>query len=102
MTFFYGRRIRDKCVPVDKLIYVIEDIDTQKLCNKRNEDDIKEEEKQDEFVNLTKDETEMKSFVREIVSSRKENIKKGINLGHLLNVFDGLIEQTWKNDCYLD
>lgn len=86
-SIFFNEIINDKKIPLEKRIYVFEDIDC--LI------DVIEDREQKEFRNKNKIEKNENILLHELLLNEKSKTTKpddNLNLGALLNVFDGLLE----------
>ena len=87
LDIFYNPRVNNYIIPIDKRIYVIEEVDTISTFMSR-----KLNKKQPQ-IKKKKDESDIKILSELIGGKENEKQKDGINLSHILNLFDGLIEQ---------
>lgn len=94
MNIFYGEEINGKKIPMNKRIYLFEDIDTIL-------DVLKEREVKEKDVPVTNADKEEKAMLLQALMSKKGvvNSEKGknnsadkLNLGFFLNLIDGVLE----------
>ena len=94
MNIFYGEEINGKKIPMNKRIYLFEDIDT--ILDVLKEREVKEKDTQ--LVNTDKEE---KAMLLEVLMSKKgvanseknkNNSADKLNLGFFLNLIDGVLE----------
>jgi hypothetical protein len=93
MNIFYGEEINGKKIPMNKRIYLFEDIDT--IIDILKEREVKEK---DPAVSSDKEEKAMllEALMSKKGVSNKEKVKNGtsdkLNLGFFLNLIDGVLE----------
>jgi SpoVK/Ycf46/Vps4 family AAA+-type ATPase len=94
-TIFYTEKINRCTVPMEKRIYLFEDIDAMNVVLKRSnekEDSLIKEKTNDD---IKKDENNILVKLIKEESSKMQTAMKDndeLNLSHLLNIFDGIIE----------
>jgi ATP-dependent 26S proteasome regulatory subunit len=94
-TIFYTEKINRCTVPMEKRIYLFEDIDAMNVVLKRSsgKDNISNKEKNNDET--SKDENNIIAKLIKEESSKMQSAMKDndeLNLSHLLNIFDGIIE----------
>jgi len=88
-NIFFNEIVNDKKVPIEKRIYVFEDIDCLlDIIEDREDKEKRKINNNDAQINAEK------SLLYDILSTEKKETKPedNLNLGALLNVFDGLLE----------
>lgn len=77
---FYGDKINNRKISQKERLYVFEDFDTCKFVQDRSNI---------ENCDVT---LELPKKLEELIENKSPNIKSGVDLGHVLNVLDGIIE----------